>query len=304
VVESDHSISMRCRVTKRSLLVSALLFPAAIILFSAVFSSRVPPPMHNGKPLTYWAKQHPSKYYEAVRALGTNALPYLLAELDARDAAPARLLQRVISRVISMGEVFTHAKHRRYYARLGLQQLDTNAVPALLGLFVNNPSNRFTPISNENFDVAWALSWTTSREAETMKLATFTNLLASADLSEKILACNGFSYTLSGLPPENVTSAIFELAGHPDPRLRQAAIIFFSHHSTDREREVPLLVKAVSDPNEAVGRFALNALQFRDTDFSSIVPGLLTTYSNMAPSQLRNEVGQALRRMEPTLRLP
>src|SRR5688500_19288020 len=178
---------MRRRISRRQVLIVALLLPLAFGLFSSIFSNRVAPPIYNGRPLTYWAKQHPSQYYAAVRALGTNALPYLLSELHARDSVPARLLQHAVGSVISIGEIFTHAKHRRYYARLGLQQLDTNAVPALLELFVNMPSNRSTPIPNENFDVAWALSWITSPEAESMKLARFTNLLASANSSDKIL---------------------------------------------------------------------------------------------------------------------
>ena len=93
-------------------------------------------PIYQGRPLTYWAEQHPTNYYEACRALGTNALPYLLSELEARDPAPRVLLQKIASSILPIGEVFTRAGHRKYYAQLGLQQLDTNALPTLLDLFI------------------------------------------------------------------------------------------------------------------------------------------------------------------------
>jgi hypothetical protein len=294
---------MRQPFSKRLIILAsvALFAFVAVSIFSA--RNRVAPPIHIGQPLTYWAKQHPSQYYAAVRALGTNALPYLIGELHAQDSAPARLLQHAIGKVISIGEIFTRARHRRYYARLGLQQLDTNAVPALLDIFVTAPANRSAPIALEHFDVAWALSWITSPEAEAMKLARFTNFLSSNDAADKILACNGLTHALSAPPPTDVTAAIAELASHPDPRLRQAVMIYFSHHRSAEDLALPLLVRSVTDTNELVRRLAFNALQYRTTNATSAIPALLTLYSNTPPSSLRDELRHTVNLIAPARRL-
>ena len=294
---------MRLPFSKRLIILAgfALLAVVAVFIFSA--SNRVAPPIHKGQPLTYWAKKHPSQYYAAVRALGTNALPYLIAELHAQDSAPARLLQNAIRSVFSIGEIFTRARHRRYYARLGLQQLDTNAVPELLDLFVNTPAHRSDPMGVENFDVAWALLWIGSPEAESMKIARFTNFLSSEKAEDKILACNGLTHTLSAAAPTNITASIVQLASHHDPRLRQAATIYFIRHRNSEDLALPLLVRSVTDTNELVRRLAFNALQYRTTNATSAIPALLTLYSNTPRSSDRDELRYTVNLIEPTLRL-
>lgn len=295
---------MRRLTSKRIVLIAGLALLAFFAFSMVAARNRVPPPIHNGQPLTYWAKKHPSDYYSAVRALGTNALPYLIGELHARDSAPARLIQHAIGSVISIGEIFTRARHRRYYARLGLQQLETNAVPVLLDLFVREVSNRSAPIARENFDVAWALSWIGSPEADSMKLARFVPMLTSDEPGDKVLGCNGLTHTLASPPPASVTIEVVRLASDPNERVRQCAMIFFSYQRNAEDLSLPVLVRSVTDTNDIVRRFAFNALQYRGTNATSALPALLTVYSNIPASSIRDEVRYTINQIQPAVRLP
>ena len=109
------------------------VFIAALFLLAWVFFlGRSGEPVYQGRRLGSWLRGHPKEYHPAVRTLGTNALPYLLAELQATDSQVSRWGQDVLAKA-SIGPFWRTARDRRYHARLGLQILDTNGAPTLVG---------------------------------------------------------------------------------------------------------------------------------------------------------------------------
>ena len=279
---------MKLRLYKKQLIALGLL--AALAAASIPFWKKraINPPIYQGQPLTFWAKQHPSLYYEACRALGTNALPYLLAELEARDSTPAVLLQKIASSILPIGNVFTHANNRSYYASLGLQQLDSNAVPALIDRFETLVLSR--PLGDRDLEsVATALYSIVSSNSQSIKLDHFTLLLTSENNDHKRGACFGLAFTLGQSPSTNISALILPLASDPDWRLRQAAMSYFGFHHNAEEFALPVMLRSLTDTNELVRMFAFNAFEYRRTNVTSAIPALLNLYSNLPPHLASNQ---------------
>ena len=303
-----HPSALKLRFYKKQLIVLGIV--AALLAASIPFWKKraVEVPIYKGQPLTHWAEQHPTNYYEACRALGTNALPYLLSELEARDPAPRVLLQKIASSILPIGDVFVRAGQRRYYAQLGLQQLDTNALPTLLDLFITLTSQDTS--GNDDKDVTrirvgQALSGIASSNADAIKLDRFTNLLASDNLKDKRVACAGLSFALGMSPPTNISALIVPLASHSDARLRQAALVYFCHHHNAEDLALPIMLRSLTDTNEFVRMFAFNAFQYRRTNVTSAIPALLNIYSSLPPHLASNQnykadLRHAIRQIDPT----
>ena len=177
------SNNQRCTVgfskNKTALMIAGVL-TLGLASIHHVYTNRPLAPTYRGKRLDQWAKEHPSKYYTAVGELGTNALPYLLNELAATDSHLASSAQSLLGKVISVGDIFVSSRHRRYYARLGFQVLDTNAVPALMEALFAKPIVRSA--SDLGINSAWALSCIDSPAANVLKTDRLTTALFDTDI--------------------------------------------------------------------------------------------------------------------------
>src|SRR5262245_49528776 len=116
----------------------AVMVAAIFLLTWMILGTRSIEPVYQGRPLGKWLRGHPREFRPAVLALGTNALPYLLAEIQATDSRASQWGQGMLAKV-SMGPFWRTARDRRYHAGLGLQVLDTNAVSALLEVIFSKP---------------------------------------------------------------------------------------------------------------------------------------------------------------------
>ena len=111
-------------------------------------------PVYNGKPLTFWAQQYGSNHWSgrkelareaefAVQQIGTNAIPFLLDLMQARDSDLKKRLRQHVPRKWhdSLHLNDNSGKVRRMGAH-GLAAVGTNApaaVPALIKLATQHP---------------------------------------------------------------------------------------------------------------------------------------------------------------------
>ena len=144
------------------------LLPLVVSVAVAIRFRLVPHPLdpvHEGRRLSQWMKGDPRAYKPAVQAIGTNALPYLMSELQFRDPAWLPGIKAALGR-IGDGMVWHKARVHRYHARLALQILDSNAVPALLDAALARPLQRAE--GDLPYEAAFALTWMASPEAKRM----------------------------------------------------------------------------------------------------------------------------------------
>jgi hypothetical protein len=138
--------------TKSFAAVAGLAFLVAAFV-AWLFLRRVEP-VYNGKPLTFWAQQYGSNNWSArkelareaefaVRQIGTNAIPFLLDLMQARDSDLKKGLRQHLPRKwhdpLRLND--NSGKVRRMGAH-GLAALGTNApaaVPALIELATQHP---------------------------------------------------------------------------------------------------------------------------------------------------------------------
>ena len=115
---------------KIAIVLAAVLLVTFAIMFSG--SNKASPPHYNGRSLEQWRRTDFHKFREAALTVGTNAIPYLVSELSATDPPIRTFPQRVVERLVSVGEVFTTFRGRRFDASCVLISFDTNAIPAVL----------------------------------------------------------------------------------------------------------------------------------------------------------------------------
>ena len=121
------------RLTILSVIVAALLVIAMIPL---LIGSRVPDPRYQNKPLSAWLKDlgggnraRQTRAEDAIKNIGTNALPMLLKELRAQDPLGWQLWYRIWPR-----KTYTVAADRCIAADRALQVLGPEAEAALPAL--------------------------------------------------------------------------------------------------------------------------------------------------------------------------
>ena len=122
-------------------------------------------PSYNGKPLTYWLKHYQSVRWhdpndaklvesrEAIRHIGTNAIPTFLRMLRAKDSALKTKLMEWNDEHDSLHLHFVPAEDQNMLAAAGfycLRELATNAIPALINIY----KHKYSPYSKSGADSA------------------------------------------------------------------------------------------------------------------------------------------------------
>lgn len=156
---------------RRTRLWQGLLWALVALLVSMVVAVRIRfapnplDPVYQGRRLSAWMQMHPREYGPACQSIGTNALPYLLQELQFKDPAWLLGVERALGR-FEAGPFWETARMHQYRARLALQQLDTNAVPALLDAALSRPL--VVKADDLPYEAAFALTWMASPDAKRM----------------------------------------------------------------------------------------------------------------------------------------
>jgi hypothetical protein len=128
--------------SKRRILLAATVVIALIVLTWAIFRS--PEPAYEGVPLSVWLQRYEDLNYftvseqswhreadEAVRNIGTNALPILLELIDAKDSRFKLKMMDLAGKQSVIKTHFTTAKTRQQIALTAFRVLGPAAKPAI-----------------------------------------------------------------------------------------------------------------------------------------------------------------------------
>ena len=226
-------------------------------------------PRYEGRRLSQWLRGHPREYTPAVQALGTNALPFLLAELQVTDPAWLRWAEDKF-RKFEMGPPWETAIMHRYHARLALQILDTNALPALLDAAFNRDIHLAE--GDLGYEAAFALTWLDSpaaKETIQQKLAT---AMRSPDAATRYNACTVIS--VGNRCNTNNAAQLAVLTRASEPSVRAAAVLAAQFYNQDESVLLPALIERLTDEHAIVRLEAAVALKGRGTNAVVALPAL------------------------------
>jgi hypothetical protein len=256
------------------LIASGLLILAIGFGFLAtqVAGSAARAPVWQGHTLSFWMRRGGPQYVAAMNALGTNALPWLLQELQARNSLPSRLGEKLFSRWIDIN--WDAAGYRRYLAQIALQYLDTNAAPALLDAVFARPM--IVGVGELGSEAAFALTRLSTPASERIKEARLNQAVHSPDREHRRSACLVFA--MGNKPTADQMVVVSGLAHDTDVRVRAAAmrVLFWQHNEA---AAVPALLAGLQDPHPAVRLLASQAIEQRGTNAASLVPALQAAYA-------------------------
>jgi len=265
----------------------AIVLAATCLLAWRIATTRSNEPVYQGRPLGKWLRGHPREYYPAVLAVGTNALPYLLAELQATDSRVSQWGQGVLVKM-SMGPFWRTAQDRRYHAGIGLQILDTNAVPALMEMIFSRPMQ--IAESNPSWSGAAALMFMGSGAAQNQVADRIADALRSADAEQRRNGC--LTLSVYPHPREDLQVLLPTLCSDSNAMVRAAAMRAMLFTVWTNQQALPALISGLEDDQASVRRLAIAALENRGSNAISALPVLRVAYlKEVTQSDLRGDLG-------------
>lgn len=268
----------------------AALVAVAVWLPWLIFRPGEVEPVYQGRRLGEWLNGHPKDYHPAVRAIGTNALPYLLAELQATDSGSSRLAQSILAKV-SIGPFWRTARLRRYRAGLGIQILDTNAAPALADMIFRAPMQ--VEEGDPGYSAASSLRWLSSLAAQGIVRDRLVKELHGLDLAMCRNAC--LTFTLWSCPTEGCEARLVELTRATDPVIRAAAVRALNLRPSNQELFLPALIDRLDDEQSKIRRLAIGALQYHGSNAVAALTALRAAYTNeLTRLSLRDDLKDGL----------
>jgi len=233
-------------------------------------------PVYRGRPLQEWLEElvelvpsnNHHKFYaaqEAIRAMGTNSLPFLIRYLRSKDPPFNRQWVRL---KVHLGLPRTGGDYawlwqcRAATACGELGQEGAAAIPAMTEA-MNDPSVAQT--------VAFALSRMLPKSAPVL-----TNVLATGNVWARSGAAGALEKAYSYPEIEEMArTALLKALRDPDPGPRISAAIAFHDWNKRLDVIVPALVRALSDPDPYVRGNAATSLGSFGTASQPAVPELL-----------------------------
>ncbi len=204
---------------------------------------------------------------EAVRRLGTNAIPTLLRMLRAKDSRVTAKVVRLVQKqhLIKFAYTYDFQKNgaaARAFDSLGADAKD--AVPELIKIFEKNIS-----ANSQNY-TAWALGAIGPPAAKAVPL------LLRASTETNYTRRNAI-YALGKIhaEPELVVPALTNLLTNPDRDVRASTISSLELFGSGAKSAVPVLIQSLNDPNPPVRKLARSALQKIDPEAAAKI-GLKT----------------------------
>ena len=266
----------------------AVLVVAAFLLACVVFLKRSNEPVYQGRPLGKWMRGDRKEYYPAVLALGTNALPYLLAELQASDSRASQWGEDVLAKLIDSGPLWRTARDRRNRASLALQILDTNAVPALLEMIFSKPMRMME--GDPSWSAASVLTFLATEAAQNQVSDRIADALCSTDADQRRNAC--LTLAIWPHPRADFHVLLPTLCGDSNAMVRAAAMRAMTFTVWTNEQTMSALVSGLADEQATIRWLAISSLANRGSNAISALPALHAAYSNeLAQSNLRGDLG-------------
>ena len=268
-----------------SIAVAALLVAVMIPLF---VGSRVLDPRYQNKPLSAWLKdlgggnrERQTRAEEAIRKIGTNALPMLLKELRAQDPLGWRVWHRIWPQ-----KAYAAAADRCIAADRALQVLgpETEAVlPDLLQIAADPQCGDHRPRG--------ALAAMGPRAVRPM-------ICALTNSNERVRSCAALVLTRIGPSARDAAPALLRSLTDPDARVRAHAAGALGRIEADPKIAVPVLVERLSDSDSYVRLCAAMSLGDFGERATSAVPALQRLESDRSV-EVRQQGLEAVRRIEP-----
>jgi HEAT repeat protein len=253
--------------SNKQLIRFAVILTSAILSLIAVPSAPAKEPVYNGKPLSDWlCCSPPDEAQNAVRQMGTNAIPTSLDMLGMTEKTAKRVAAKLGSKTIQQEarrEDFRIDDVQALAAEKGFGVLGTNAEPAI--------PRMLKLLENEE---------TTSRAAEALALVgpkgfgALTNYLATGKMRGSVIVALG---QRGGGDPKVITQILINALKN-DPELADNAAMFLV--GKDPAVAVPALIQALDDKGAATRQWAAYALGSYGPAAKDAAPKLLSLYTN------------------------
>ena len=276
------------RVVYRFAVLALVFAPIAF----AFWASRKSQPHYQGRSLTAWLDELSSGQFEdraratnAIRAIGTNALPVLLALLREEDSLPASRFIDFLRRQSFLRLGLRHPSERYGQVALGFRVLGPLAAPAgpeLERILTNGPAR---------ISAAFCLA-TIGPD----NLPIFLRGLDSLDPDTLMGSIAAIAELHKAAQP--AAPKLLRLAQARDPRVRRLALFTLGNIGPDPSNAVPLFISCLRDGDSRVRVQAAHALGVLGPRARSATPALLPLLSDPL-LEVRSEAAEALRVIEP-----
>ena len=287
----------RCemKTKRRFALVLAVLAGLTAVLFLA---SQPSDPLHKGKRLSEWLQEFDMsnsvlepdrrrKAEQAIREIGTNALPFLVRELRARDSWLKRKTLKLTPKLL-LGRmptaVFAHVRRQRAVAGFrALGPLGTPALPQLSDLL------------NDKEIASYAAR--AMVQMGTDAVPPLMSALTNREPAVRIAAADGLYWLKSDAAP--AVPALMAALKEEKESVRRGAASALGNIGQRAEAVVPALLDALKDPISSVRDQAVWALGRFRAEAKAAVPALLKAAKEDADNRVRRSAADALMRIDP-----
>lgn len=289
-----------------------LLIAGAVVV--AVFAPSAREPVYQGRGLGEWIdlanglnpQIAQTSAWAAVQAIGPKGLPWLLAELQARDS---RLRQGPIGQ--ALGLTLFEANRRRSQATLGIALLGDAAVPAIpelasrLGDSNRSASARFALdaianggrfLTGNRWPQLTNVIPLTSAKAHAAVLEAFLEVVRGSNgwaRAESLYALAMYSEDAARIVPVALSCVRDET-----PQVRKAAAWVLARLARDPVPVIPELIRLLDDPVADVRRMSAFALGKYYRQAKTAVPRLLEARRDPDP-EVRKEANESLDKIDP-----
>jgi HEAT repeat protein len=306
------------------LLIAATLLAAfALGIWEA---TRQVEPVYMGKPLSRWLAEVPDGWghplegrldpeerpaaANAVRAMGTNALPALIKMMEAQDWSPKRRLEWVAFTLglIKLPTTTTRAERQNVRALFGFCALGTNAnpaLPALMDLLVRRgDSHTAVALAYMSPEGVLALSQALTNRDMILRTkvphARFTIFLVLSQLA--------WVAQQTDTPPERrarlelharlAAPSLLQCVSDPDAVIRIVAAERSVRLGVDRDKTMTVFTNCLTDPDPVIRKRAARDLSAFGPAATSAVPALVKALQDQE-AFVRLAVTNALRKISP-----
>lgn len=283
------------RVLNRRIGILALAVVAGILALIVLLPS---PPSYQGKTLSEWLKsldKTPLQFFngapkpdqpaaDAFRAIGTNTIPFLRAELRAKDSWLKKKLTQWLKKPSLNKMQFTRAEVRHKRAVSACQALGPLAeelVPELSVLL----NSTYDPV-----DESFALS-----AAGPEALPALTNSFANSNMWVRMRAASAFRYVR--YDAQAAIPALIKCLDDREPNVKCEAACALAYIGKRADLVVPLLIRNLDDTNSSVRWRSAYALGFFGEQAKDAVPALLRKMKE--DPHVRTWGGTSLKKIDP-----
>lgn len=250
-----------------------------------------PEPLLNGIPLshyldrqTYGELRTERDARESIRDFGSNAVPYLVGVLDARESRFHILIRELAARQSLVRLRFTPLYVKQRQAALACAELGPMAAPASAALarLANDPQLCSHAIS------ALAMIGPGS-------FPILTNALRTGIPAARIEAAGDLRYMK---PPDQPVAVLLEALNDPEPDVRSNAAGSLAYLRRQLDQVVPALIQTLHDTNPAVRVNVAQSLGWLQHDAFAALPALAKLLETTTDPGDESKVSEAIRQIE------